>query len=115
MKAFKNQTGWALEKVTVKDLDPHDRGLRIQLSEVIRIASYDVVATRPGEDHDRGVDDIRGAGSAAEFSAGTRQFSIERNNLDFCAPQKARQCNLSAAVTPGLSHDARWYSKVTAL
>jgi len=49
-----------------------------------------------GENNDRGVYDIGRASGAAEFPTRTSQFAVERNNLDFLAPQKARQLNLNA-------------------
>ena len=87
-----------------------DRAGRVQSPEVARIACDDVVAAQPGENHDRGVDNVGGFGGAAEFSARAGESVIERDNLDFVDPQKPRQCDLNAAIPPSLPHHARRHS-----
>jgi hypothetical protein len=68
--------------------DRDDGTGRIQPSEVARVACNDPVAALPGENYDRGIDNVGGSGGAAEFSAGTGELIIERDNLDFVNPQK---------------------------
>ena len=82
--------------------DRDDRAGRVQPPEVARIACDDVVAAQPGENHDRGIDNVGGFGGAAEFSAVAGEPVIEKDNLDFVGPQKPRQCDLNAAIPPGL-------------
>jgi hypothetical protein len=50
---------------------------------VARIAGDDVVAAQPGENHDRGIDNVGGFGGAAKFSASAGELVVERDNLDF--------------------------------
>ena len=102
-------------KASVVHSDPDDWGLWIEPPQVLRIARDDDVSTLPSENHDRSVDDIRGASGAAEFPARTGVLFVKGNNLDFPGPQKARQCDLDAAIAPSLPHNARRYPQVTTL
>ena len=62
----------------------------IQTPYITWIAGNYEVLTLPGDYHDRRVDNIRRARGAAEFSAGTGEQVVKRNNLNFLAPQEPR-------------------------
>ena len=85
------------------------------MPQVTRITGNYEVLPPPGDYHDRRVDNIRSARGAAEFSAGTGELLVKRNNLDFLAPQEPRYGNLNATVAPGLPHDARRHTENPAL
>ena len=102
-------------KVSVVHSDPDDWGLWIESPQVIRIARDDDVSMLPGENHDRSVDDIRGASGAAEFPARAREVFVKRHNFDFCSPQKPSECDLCGVIAPSLPHNARGYPKISAL
>jgi len=57
--------------------------------QVRRVAGDDWFLPLPGEDHHGRVDDIRGIGGPAEFSAGTGKLRVKRYNLNFLAPQES--------------------------
>jgi hypothetical protein len=63
---------------------------RIQTPYVARIAGNYEVLPRSGDYHDRRINNIRSARSAAEFSARTGKLVVKRNNLNFLAPQESR-------------------------
>jgi len=65
-------------------------GSRIQTPQVIRVACHNGISPLPGKNHHRSVDNIRGVSSGAEFSTGTGQLIVQRNDLDFLAPQEPR-------------------------
>ena len=52
------------------------------MPQVTRITGNYEVLPPPGDYHDRRVDNIRSARGAAEFSAGTGELLVKRNNLN---------------------------------
>ncbi len=70
--------------------DRNNLGSVIQTPQVIRIACNNKVFPLPGNDHHRGVDNVLRVGGGAEFSTGTGQMLVKRDNFHFLAPQEPR-------------------------
>lgn len=70
---------------------------------VIRIRGDDVV-TVGGQEHDRGVDDVRRTRDAEQSPCGSPQAIIDRSDID--ALESSRQLCLAGAASPHLSDHA---------